>query len=115
MGSENSVVETILAAAENQGKESEDASKKLVMKAILIKKGTYILSNSLVLPSFEVCLLGEEGTVLIPGPNVLPIVGVGNKDIKCSKCGYTLALTIKRSQLQRIAIKCPSCGFLNEL
>lgn len=85
------------------------------MKAVLMKKGEYALSNSFVLPSFDLCLVGEQDTVLVPAPNVLPILGVGNKDIKCSKCGYILAMKIKRPQLQNLAIKCPSCGNLNKL
>jgi DNA-directed RNA polymerase subunit RPC12/RpoP len=93
--------------------ESEKASKEMVMKAILIKRGKYLLSNSFVLPSYEVCLLGEAGTVLIPQPNVLPIIGIGNKDIKCSKCGYVLALNVKRLQIRSLAIRCPSCGYMN--
>jgi len=114
MNSENLVVETVVDS-QKQKQESEIASKTSVMKAILIKKGEYSLSNSLVLPSFDICLLGEEGTVLVPEPNVLPILGVGNKDIKCSKCGYILALKIKRPQIQNLAIKCPSCDYLNQL
>jgi len=114
VNSENLVVETVVDS-QKQKQESEIASKTSVMKAILIKKGEYLLSNSLVLPSFDICLLGEEGTVLVPEPNVLPILGVGNKDIKCSKCGYILAMKIKRPQIQNLAIKCPSCGYLNQL
>jgi len=112
--SENLVVETV-EDSQRQRQESEHTSKISVMKAILIKKGEYLLSNSFVLPSFDICLLGEEGTVLVPEPNVLPILGVGNKDIKCSKCGYILAMKIKRPQIQNLAIKCPSCGYLNQL
>jgi len=114
MDSENLVVETVVDS-QKQKQESENASKTSVMKAVLIKKGEYSLSNSFVLPSVDVCLLGEEGTVLVPEPNVLPIIGLGNKDIKCSKCGYILAMKIKRPQIQNLAIKCPSCGFLNQL
>lgn len=84
------------------------------MKAVLLKKGEYRLSNSIVLPSLDVCLLGEQDTVLVPEPNVLPILGVGNKDIKCSKCGYILAMRVKNPQLQNLAIKCPSCGGLTQ-
>jgi len=114
MDSQNLVVETAVDSP-RQKQESEDASKAPVMKAILIKKGEYRLSNSFVLPSFDVCLLGEEDTVLVPDPNVLPILGLGNKDIKCTKCGYILAMKIKRPQIQNLAIKCPSCGCLNQL
>jgi hypothetical protein len=85
------------------------------MKAILIKKGEFTMSNSLVLPAPDMCLLGEPGTVLVPLPNVLPILGVGNRDTKCSKCGYILAMRVEKPQLQNIAIKCPNCGQLNEL
>jgi len=85
------------------------------MKAVLLKKGEYILSNSIVLPSFDLCLVGEQDTILVPAPNVLPILGVGNKDVKCSKCGYVLAMKIKRPQLQNLSIKCPSCGTVNHL
>jgi len=111
---ENAVVETV-AEAQEQEKEAEKPFNEPVMKAVLIKKGEYMLSNSLVLPSFDLCLVGEEGTVLVPGPNVLAILGVGNKDIKCSKCGCILAMKIKRPQVQNLAIKCPSCGGLNQL
>jgi len=89
--------------------------KESVMRAIFLKKGQYVLSNSFVLPSLDVCLLGEQDTVLVPGPNVLAILGVGNKDIKCSKCGYVLAMKIKKPQIQNLAIKCCSCGTLNQL
>jgi Zn finger protein HypA/HybF involved in hydrogenase expression len=114
---QNVVVETIEDAQKQQqeSNDSEKLSKVSAMKAILIKKGEYTLSNSFVLPSFDLCLIGEEGTVLAPKQNVLAIIGVGNKDIKCSKCGYMLAMKIKRPQLQNLAIKCPSCGSLNQL
>jgi len=111
---ENVVVETEKEVQE-QSQESETPSKVSAIKAVLIKKGEYLLSNSFVLPSFDVCLVGEEGTVLIPLQNVLAIIGVGNKDIKCSKCGCMLVMKIKRPQLQNLAIKCPSCGDLNQL
>jgi len=111
---ENAVVEKPVEE-QRQKKEPEKAPERLALKAILIKKGQHTLANSLVLPSFDVCLLGEQGTVLAPQPNVLPILGVGNKDVKCRKCGYTLAMKIKRPQLQNLAIKCPSCGHVNEL
>lgn len=111
---ENAVVETEIEKQE-QKQEPEKAAKGLVMKAFLIKKGEYTLSNSFVLPSFDLCLVGENGTVLVPEQNVLPILGVGNKDIKCSKCGYVLAMKIKRPQVQNLAIKCPSCSHLNQL
>jgi DNA-directed RNA polymerase subunit RPC12/RpoP len=114
MSSENLVLETEVEP-QKQRQGPENATKTFVMKAVLIKKGEYTLSNSFVLPSFDVCLLGVQGTVLIPEPNVLPILGVGNKDIKCAKCGYILAMRIKRPQIQNLAIKCPSCGYLNEL
>jgi len=106
--SEENLVQEAAEDLQEPKQESEQASKASVMKAILIKKGEYTLSNSFVLPSIEVCLLGEEGTVLVPEPNVLPIIGLGDKDIKCSKCGYILAMKIKRPQIQNIAIKCPS-------
>jgi len=111
---ENVVVETA-EDQQQQKPEPENASKASAMKAVLLKKGEYSLSNSFVLPSFDICLLGEPGTVLVPQPNVLPILGVGNKDVKCSKCGFVLAMKIKRPQIQNLAIKCPSCGCLNEL
>jgi hypothetical protein len=99
---------------QEQKKEAENLSKVSVMKAVLIKKGEYSLSNSFVLPSLDVCLLGEPGTILVPLENVLPIIGLGNKNLKCSECGYILAMTIKRPQIQNLAIKCPSCGCLNQ-
>jgi len=114
---QNAVVET---ATEEQPQVSEQkqepakASREPVMKAILLKKGEYMFTNSLVLPSVDVCLLGEQDTVLVPAENVLTILGVGNKDIKCSKCGYVLAMKIKKPQLQNLAIKCPSCGTVNQ-
>lgn len=114
MNSENLVVETAVDSQKPK-QEPEKTSKQTVMKAVLIKKGEYTLPNSLVLPSYDVCLVGEEDTVLVPEPNVLPILGVGNKDIKCQKCGYILAMKIKRPQIQNLDIKCPSCGSLNQL
>jgi len=111
---ENVVVETV-EDTEQQKQESEKPSKVSAMKAVLIKKGEYTFSNSFVLPSFDLCLVGEEGTVLVPQPNVLAIIGVGKKDIKCSKCGYILVMKIKRPQILNLAIKCPSCGCLNQL
>jgi len=111
---ENAVVETE-AEAQEQKEESEEPLKGPALKAVLIKKGEYTLSNSFVLPSENLCLLGEEGTVLVPGPNVLAILGVGNKDIRCSKCGYILIMKIKRPQVQNLAIKCPSCDKVNQL
>jgi len=111
---ENLVIDKVAESQEHK-QESENTSKVSVMKAVLIKRGEYLLSNSFVLPSLDVCLLGEEGTVLVPQPNVLAIYGLGNKDIKCSKCGYVLAMKIKRLQIQNLAIKCPSCGCINQL
>lgn len=117
MDSEIPLVETIMdSQQQKQEPQPENTSKQSsFMKAVLIKKGEYTLSNSFVLPSFNICLLGEQGTILVPAPNVLAILGVGNKDIKCAKCGYILAMKIKRPQIQNIAIKCPSCGTLNQL
>jgi len=111
---ENAVVEKQVEE-QGQKKEPEKAPERTALKAILIKKGQHALANSIVLPSLDVCLLGEHGTVLAPQPSVLPILGVGNKDIKCDKCRYTLAMKIKRPQLQNLAIKCPACGYVNEL
>ncbi len=111
---ENAVIEPEVNVSE-QKQESKSPPKRSAMKAVLIKKGEYALSNSFVLPSFDLCLVGEQDTVLVPAPNVLAILGVGNKDIKCSKCSYILAMKIKRPQLQNLAIKCPSCGNLNKL
>jgi len=99
--------------AQEQKQESENQPKRSAMKAVLLKKGEYMLSNSIVLPSFDLCLVGEQDTILVPAPNVLPILGVGNKDVKCSKCGYILAMKIKKPQLQNLSIKCPSCGIVN--
>jgi len=114
MTSEVSVVETAVDSQKQQ-KEPKKAQITSFMKAVLIKKGEYTLGNSIVLPSHEICLLGEQETILIPQPNVLPILGVGNTDVKCSQCGYILAMKIKRQQIQEIVIKCPSCGRPNEL
>ena len=110
---ENAVVETA-APAQEQKQEPVKPLRQSSMKAVLIKKGEHILSNSFVLPSFDVCLVGEEGTVLVPEPNVLAILGVGKDDIKCSKCGYMLIMKVKKSQVQNLAVKCPSCNTLNE-
>jgi len=114
MTTENAVIEPETQKPKPQP-EPENTSKTPFMQALLIKKGEHTLSNSLILPSFNLCLLGEEGTVLVPQPNVLPILGVGNKDIKCQKCGYILAMKIKRQQIQEITIKCPSCNTPNQL
>ena len=117
MDSETPIVETVMdVQQQKQEAKPENTSKQSsFMKAVLIKKGEYTLGNSIVLPSFNICLLGEEGTVLVPAPNVLAILGMGNKDIKCKKCGYILAMKIKREQIQEITIKCPSCSQLNDL
>jgi len=116
MDSEIPIVETVMDSQQKkQEPQPEKAPITSFMKAVLLKKGEYALGNSIVLPSFNICLLGEPDTVLVPAPNVLPILGVGDKDIKCSKCGYILALKIKRQQVQDITIKCPSCGSLNQL
>ena len=111
---ENAVVEMV-AQSQEQKQEPVKPLKESSMKAVLIKKGEYVLSNSFVLPSFDVCLVGEQGTVLVPEPNVLAIIGVGKNDVKCSKCGYMLVMKVKRPQVQNLAIKCPSCNTLNEL
>lgn len=111
---QNAVVEATTVEEQKQKKEPENAPRRSSMKAVLIKKGEHTLANSLVLPSLDVCLLGEEGTVLVPQPNVLTILGMGNEDIKCSECGYVLAMKIKRFQIQNLAIKCPSCGCVNQ-
>jgi len=116
MTTQNAVIETTQPDTEKtQQQETENIRRPTVMKAVLIKRGQYQLPNSLVLPSFDVCLLGEEGTILAPETNVLAILGVGNKDIKCQKCGYTLAMKIRRPQIQNLEIKCPACGSLNQL
>jgi len=112
---ENAVVEIEPEAQEQKPKPEIAPPKREAMKAVLVKKGEFMLSNSIVLPSLDLCLVGEPDTILVPGPNVLPILGVGNKDIKCSKCGYVLAMKIKKPQLQNLAIKCPACGNLNRL
>ncbi len=111
---ENAVVETA-EAQQKQNQDSGSNSKRSAMKAVLIKKGEYVLSNSFVLPSPDLCLVGEPGTVLVPAPNVLAVMGVGKDDVKCSKCGSILVMKIKRPQVQNLAIKCPSCGSYNEL
>jgi hypothetical protein len=111
---ENAVVEPV-AEAPAQKQEPVKPLRPSSMKAVLIKKGDYILSNSFVLPSFDVCLVGEQGTVLVPEPNALAIIGVGKDDIKCFKCGSVLAMKVKKLQVQNLAIKCPSCNTLNDL
>ncbi len=111
---ENAVVEPV-AEAPVQKQEPVKPLKESSMKAVLIKKGDFILSNSLVLPSFDVCLVGEQGTVLVPEPNVLAIMGMGKDDIKCFKCGCVLAMKVKKRQVQNLAIKCPSCNTLNDM
>jgi hypothetical protein len=112
---ENAVVEPVEEAPQEQKQEPVKPLKESSMKAVLIKKGEYVLSNSFVLPSFDVCLVGEQGTILVPQPNVLAIMGMGKDDIKCSKCGYELAMKVKKRQVQNLTIKCPSCNTLNEL
>jgi hypothetical protein len=119
----NVFAETEVEAQQQQEQVQQQAEKEqpirtrqeLVMRAVFLKKGEYGLSNSLVLPSLDVCLIGEHDTVLVPGPNVLAILGVGNKDIKCSKCGYVLARKIKKPQIQNISIRCSACNTLNKL
>ena len=116
---ENVVVETPQEAPQetlqDNAPQPKAPTKRPAMKAILIKKGEFTMSNSIVLPTPNMCLLGEPGTILIPLPNVLPILGVGNRDTKCSKCGYILAMRVEKPQLQNIAIKCPNCDQVNEL
>lgn len=112
---ENAVAEESKEEAQEVKHEPEKASTPAPMRAILIKSGEYVLSNSFVLPSLDLCFVGEQGTVLAPKQNALAVLGVGNKDIGCSKCGYVLAMKIKRQQIQNLAIKCPACGNLNEL
>lgn len=121
MSIRNAFAETEVEAQQHQEpvqqqvKKDEPAKtrKESVMRAVFLKTGQYVLSNSFVLPSTDVCLIGEQETILLPKPNVLTILGVGNKDIKCSKCGYVLARKIKKPQIQNLAIKCSSCGTLN--
>jgi hypothetical protein len=114
MHAESVVVET-MPEPHKPRKELQSAAKTSVMKAILIKNGEYQISNTFVLPSLDVCLLGEPDTVFVPGQNVLPVLGVGNDDIKCRECGYILAMKVKRSQIQNLTIKCPSCECSNQL
>ncbi len=111
---ENAVVE-LVAEAPVQKQEPVKPLKESHMKAVLIKEGEFILSNSFVLPSFDVCLVGEQGTILVPEPNVLAILGMGKDDVKCFKCGYTLVMKVKKLQVQNLTIKCPSCNTLNKL
>lgn len=99
---------------QKQKPQAENKGTTPFMNAILIKTGEYVLGNSFVLPSLNMCLLGEQNTILIPQPNVLAVIGIGNADVKCTKCGYVLAMRIKKQQLQDITIKCPSCGNLNQ-
>ena len=89
--------------------------ERIVMKTIGMKAGKYSLSNSILLPTLDVGLVGEPGTILVPESNVLAVSGIGNDDVRCSDCSYILAMNIKRQQLQKIAIKCPSCGNINLL
>ncbi len=116
MYSEIPIAETTMDSQQKkQEPQPENTSKQSsFMKAVLIKKGEYTLGNSIVLPSLNICLLGEQDTILVPAQNVLPILGVGNQDFRCHKCSYILALKIKRSQIQELAIKCPNCGTLNQ-
>lgn len=115
MHTENAVVEESQEESQEIKHEPKKASSPLSMRAILIKSGEYVLSNSFVLPSLDLCLVGEQGTVLVPKPNALAFLGVGSKDIRCPKCGYVLAMKINRQQIQNLTIKCPACGNLNAL
>jgi len=112
---ENAVVEESDKESQESKHEPKKASAPSSMKAILIKSGEYVLSNSFVLPSLDLCLVGEQGTVLVPKPNALAFLGVGSKDIRCSKCNYVLAMKINRPQIQNLTVKCPACGNLNPL
>ncbi len=113
---QNAIVETPTQETPQENVQQPRApTKRPAMKAIMIKKDEFTMSNSLVLPAPDMCLLGEPGTVLVPLPNVLPILGVGNMETKCSKCGCTLAMGVEKPQVQNVAIKCPNCGELNEL
>ena len=50
---ENAVVEAV-GQAQEQKQEPIKPLRESSMKAVLIKKGEYVLSNSFVLPSFDV-------------------------------------------------------------
>lgn len=77
------------------------------MKKILIKSGEYHLTNTIVFPSLDVGLVGEDGTILVPVLNIIALQGVGDGDLLCPKCDYVLANKISRNQVQKLAIKCP--------
>lgn len=114
---QNATVETPQQETPQENAQQQRApTKRPQMKALMIKRGEFTMSNSLVLPAADMCLIGEPGTILVPLPNVLPILGVGNNtETKCSKCGYTLAMGVEKPQVQNVAVKCPNCGELNEL
>jgi len=80
------------------------------MKTILIKPGEYVFSNTVWIHDPDVGLVGEEGTIIVPEPNVLAFVGTGDEDIKCSKCDTLLGRDIGRKQLQNLSIRCWKCG-----
>jgi hypothetical protein len=84
------------------------------MKKILIKSGNYVLKSTIKMPSTDIFIIGEQGVLMVPEPNILPIEGKGNEDIVCAKCDYVLAKSVNRSQIL-VPIKCPSCGTITYL
>jgi hypothetical protein len=84
------------------------------MKKIIIKSGEYTLSKTVKIRTLDTVIVGEQGALLIPAPNILAFQGIGEEDILCSNCDFVLANRILRSQIQ-ISIKCPSCGKITVL
>ena len=84
------------------------------LKKILIESGEYPLKSTIKMTTTDIVIIGKQGALMVPEPNVLPIEGVGNEDILCPNCNYVLANKIVRSQIL-VPIKCPSCGTITYL
>jgi hypothetical protein len=79
------------------------------MKKILIESGEYVLKSTIKMPSTDIFIIGKQGAIMVPDPNIVPIEGVGNEDILCANCNYVLASKVAKGQIL-VPIKCPSCG-----
>ena len=83
-------------------------------KKILIERGEYHLKSTIKVPTTDTFIIGKQGALLVPEPNILPIEGVGNEDIFCAKCNYVLVRKVTNGQIL-VPIKCPSCGRITYL
>ncbi len=84
-------------------------------KKIIIESCDPVLKTTIKIPSNETVIVGNQGAILVPELNILPIQGVGNKDIVCDNenCLYMLAKDVTENQIL-VSIKCPSCGTIRK-